>query len=434
MGNQGEKIPGRELVQYGILALPIAFAGFPVYINAPDYYATNFGASLTTMALILLLLRFVDAFQDPFIGALSDRLQKYRLAIILISGAFLVAGFAALFHPATNDNLLLWFAIFVFIATTAYSTIVINLNAVGGLWSENIHERTRISVYRESFGIIGLLLAVTLPTALAIYMTPSHAFTALSLLLLVLFAATATAFAFWYNANKTKFDSGEKKDELGSFWRALRDLPSPTKMFLIVYCIAILASSIPAILILFFVRDLLNAEALTGLFLLLYFVSGAVGMPVWNILSQKLASKEQAWFAAMGLAVISFIWATTLGEGDIWSFAIICIFSGFAFGADLALPPSIMADHIHAFKLQNKASLYYSQLTLLSKVGLALSTAAVFPLLDLWGFIPAGNNSAEALFALTLCYALIPCLIKIVAMGLIWFNFKEITPYARISQ
>ena len=43
------------------------------------------------------------------------------------------------------------------------------------------------------------------------------------------------------------------------------------KHFFLAYLISTFASSIPAVLVLFFVRDYLLAESWTGLFLLLYF-------------------------------------------------------------------------------------------------------------------------------------------------------------------
>lgn len=38
-----------NLMSYGLLALPVAFAGLPLFIHAPDYYATDLGVSLAAM-------------------------------------------------------------------------------------------------------------------------------------------------------------------------------------------------------------------------------------------------------------------------------------------------------------------------------------------------------------------------------------------------
>ena len=61
-----------QLFKYAFLALPLAFAGLPIYIHAPDYYTTNLGISLTAIGYILLILRAVDAVQDPIIGQIPQ--------------------------------------------------------------------------------------------------------------------------------------------------------------------------------------------------------------------------------------------------------------------------------------------------------------------------------------------------------------------------
>ncbi|HMY40567.1 MAG TPA: MFS transporter, partial [Marinagarivorans sp.] len=62
-----------QRLRHGLLALPLTFAGLPIYIHAPDYYAVELGIPLATIGFLLLVLRIIDAVQDPLIGALSDR-------------------------------------------------------------------------------------------------------------------------------------------------------------------------------------------------------------------------------------------------------------------------------------------------------------------------------------------------------------------------
>ena len=59
-----------QRLSHGLLALPLTFAGLPIYLHAPDFYAADLGIPLSTIGLVLLALRMVDAVQDPLIGAL----------------------------------------------------------------------------------------------------------------------------------------------------------------------------------------------------------------------------------------------------------------------------------------------------------------------------------------------------------------------------
>ena len=56
-----------------------------------------------------------------------------------------------------------------------------------------------------------------------------------------------------------------------SFYFNLKNLPANTKLFLLVYLLSMIASSIPAVLVIFFVRDLLGVESYTGLFFIIVF-------------------------------------------------------------------------------------------------------------------------------------------------------------------
>jgi glycoside/pentoside/hexuronide:cation symporter, GPH family len=407
-----------QLLQYSFLAIPVAFAGFPLYVLAPDFYATHHGVSLSVLALVLLCLRAFDAVQDPFIGMMSDRFSGSAFFIMLASAQVLVISIYALFNPIGLDPVW-WFAGCMLLAVTSYSILSINLNALGALWTDRKHEQTRITGMREAFGLVGLLLAVTMPAILGKYVPSNDVYVWFSGILAVLMLLALLTFNLWLKHAPSMLNRQEKPKQL---WATLRMIPSATRRLYLVYGISVLASSIPAILVIFFIRDRLNAESYTGLFLLLYFLSGAVAMPLWKKLSSRYG-KHQAWLLSTLLAVASFIWAYFLNEGDIWQYAVICIVSGMALGGDLALPPSILADHIHEHATDDSAATQFSILALLTKAGLAVGSAITLPLLDMVGFIPAGDNSVSALQYVSVAYALIPCVIKLFAAYLLYRFF-----------
>lgn len=411
-------LPKKDLAQYGQLALPLAFAGMPLYIHAPDFYAAQFGASLATIGLLLLLLRCIDAVQDPIIGRLSDRFAEHRGQILLIATMLLAASFAMLFMPL-EAYLLPWFFVAMLLATTAFSTISINLNTIGGIWSRNSFEKTRITTMREAFSLVGLLIAVILPAALSQTMPMTEAFMWVSVVLLFIAAGSIVLFLRWYRrANMTY----EKSGEYQNMWRAIRHLPKSTKRFYLIYAITMLASSMPALLVLFFIRDRLDAESYTGLFLLLYFLAGIAGMPLWQTIN-KHYDKLKAWLVSMLLAVSVFVWAFFLSAGDVWQYGVICVLSGIAFGADLALPPSILADDIQRHHTQKEASVQFGLFAFMAKAALAISSAIGLTILDMVGFRAAEENDYTALVTLSILYALIPCFIKLISALILWRSF-----------
>jgi GPH family glycoside/pentoside/hexuronide:cation symporter len=399
-----------ELIRHGFMAFPLAFAGLPIYLHAPDFYATSQGVSLTILGLVLLGLRFVDAFQDPLIGSFSDRNAAWRRIIISVGSIMLGGGLWMIFHPLQSAPVL-WFALSVFICTTGFSIVSINLQALGGIWQAGEHDRTRITSWREAFGLSGLLAAAISPTLLGLDRDPSAAFHTLSLIYLpVLILATWLLLA-WQNSAPLRH-TGHRPDRTN--WRELVTHPW-RRQFFGIFLLNTFASAVPAVLVLFFIRDRLGAPELSGLFLLIYFLSGILAMPIWQKLSKHLG-KVTAWALSMAVAVATFLWAVFLGDGDVVAYALVCALSGLALGADLALPPSILADHIDAGNQQGEAARLFSIMTLMSKSALALATGLALPVLGLAGYRPGIEMTPELNISMNLAYAALPCLFKVITL------------------
>ena len=400
------------LLQYGLLALPIAFAGLPIYIHAPDFYATELGIPLASIGIVLLLLRVIDAVQDPLIGSVSDRFHRQRHWVVLLGILMLGGGFWMVFHPMASHPLL-WLALSVVICTTGFSIASINLQAVGGLWQVAPSERTRVASTREALGLVGLLAASVIPAVLMQRYSAAQAFHLLALGYIPLLALCAYAFFRWLrHASLTRPESSFPLPFL-ELWKA-----PWLRRFMLVYILSTFASSIPGVLVLFFIRDHLQAEDQTGVFLLLYFLSGALAMSLWQHIAGK-RGKKYAWGASMVLACVTFVWAFLLQPGDVWPFALVCLLSGIAFGADLALPPAMIADHIASMHHARAASRYYALLAFFSKAALALATGMMLPALGWAGYQP---GQADVTGALPIAYALIPCIIKASAALLLIFS------------
>jgi GPH family glycoside/pentoside/hexuronide:cation symporter len=406
----------KNIMQYSLIAMPLAFAGVPLYLYAPDYYTRDLGMSLGLLGIILLALRLFDAIQDPVIGYMSDKYSQHRTLIIAIGLTLLTLGLSiTLLGVYAFLPLPIWFFLGVLFAVTGFSIVSININMIGGFVSNDSTQRTRYSAWREAFMLLGLLIAVILPTAMQQQGVNVHHSLQITLavfiglLLIILFGF----FAFLKN-------NPQSNDTMPVRFSIKKLFINSQSNFFVICGLSQFAAALPAVLVLFFIKDYLQAEEYTGVFLLAYFAAGAALMPVWVTLADKIG-KAQSWRISMILACATFIWAFTLTEGDIIAFGIICVLSGLAFGADLALPPALLADRLSSASDRDGGTAktsYYATLSFISKAALGLAGGITFLLLDLSGF-EAGSkdNSATALNTLIVLYALIPCLIK---AGSIW--------------
>ncbi len=405
---------GKNLAQYGFMALPLSFAGLPIYIHAPDFYASQINLSLAAIGFVLLILRFIDAVQDPLIGSISDRYTHHRKLILLLGLIMLGGGFWILFHPITAMPLI-WFGLSVFICTTGFSIVSINFQALGALWHADTDDRTRITGWREAFGLVGLLVASIAPSLLGVVNDAPRAFHRLALAYIPLLLIATYFFFTWLKTAPLDQPKHKKapvtfKNWFDTSWK---------RHFFGLYLLNSFASSIPAVLVIFFIRDRLDAEVYTGLFLMLYFISGACSMVVWQKASKKIG-KFIAWRASMILAILTFIWAAFLGQGDHVFYGIICVLSGMSLGADLAIPPSILADYIADKKDQDIAARYFSIMAFLAKAVLALAAGLTLPMLDWAGYQPGNITDYTVTNSLSYAYAVFPCVMKVGVVIWLW--------------
>jgi Na+/melibiose symporter-like transporter len=141
-------------------------------------------------------------------------------------------------------------------------------------------------------------------------------------------------------------------------------------------------------------------------------------MVLWARLARRF-SLPLVWLFGMLAAVAAFVWAYGVGPGDLVAFAAICALSGLALGADLALPPALLARVIDdGGDGGRREGAYFGLWTFVTKLNLALAAGVALPLLQWLGYAP-GDRSTAALAALSASYALLPCALKLAAAAVL---------------
>lgn len=390
------------LACYGALGLPLAMAMLPVYVLVPNFYAAELGLGLGLTGLVLFAARLADTLQDPWFGRLIDRSGARGWQRILVLGAaglaLAMAGLLA--PPALADaGLAAWLASMLVLTYSLHSLVNITYLAWGARLSDEPRGRTRVAAWREGAGLLGVVLASLLPSLLSAPLGMPGALAVFALAFAVLLLATMALLLRGAPAPR------RAPAEPAHGWRQPLRNPAFRQLALVFLGNAI-AVAIPATLALFFIADYLALKPLAGLFLALYFVAGALGLPLWSRLADCLG-KVRAWRLGMLAACAAFVWATFLEPGAALAYAAVCLLSGLALGADLALPPALLADVIPPEERGSTAA-YFGIWSLLAKLALALAGLGL-PLLAVLGYTPG----APADWRLALVYAALPCALKL---------------------
>jgi len=402
-------LSSRQVLAYGVLGLPLAFAALPLYVHVPKLYADDLGMSLSLVGGILLGARVFDAVTDPLFGWLGDhRWQRSRWIVLALP--LLALGMVGLLAPPVSAGPW-WLLGLLVVACAGYSLATVNYQAWGAEMAGRPAERTRVMASREGFGLVGVVMAAALPGLLADGAAEGLARLAWGFVPLLALAATVT----FLGARASSVTPATRDASVAALLAVLRH--APFARLLTLFAVGGVAASIPASTVLFFVDDVIGRPDRAGLFLAIYFVAGALGLPLWVRLADRIG-KVGAWMVAMVVSILAFVWAATLGDGAVLSFALICALSGIGLGADLALPPAILADQLGGSPGRG-AGACFGWWNLVAKGSLALAAGIALPLLDLFGYAPGARNS-QALWALAAVYALLPVLLKGVALALAW--------------
>lgn len=394
-----------HLARYAGFAAVVAASGIPLYIHLPAFLASRYGIALETLGGILLILRLIDFAQDPGLGWILSRLRRYRNATVLTAGLLLGFGMIGLFAIPAPIAPVVWVVACLVLTFTGFSMLSILIYS-DGVQRGKSAGHVRVATWREAGALIGITAACLLPFAL-----PGDGYRGFA----IGFTAALAAMTWGMHDRWMPVERGAAP---------LSTLAADpiVRRFLLLAFLNAAPVAITSTLFVFFVDAQLDMADETGLFLVLFFAAAAASTPTWRGIATRIGARD-ALATGMILAIASFVWAFTLQAGDGVAFALICVASGAALGADMLLLPAMFS--ANQARSGGDQSLAFGFWNFVGKATLAISAGAVLPALAWGGFEPSGPHDPTALRALSMLYALVPCVLKAGALAYLLLIFRE---------
>jgi Na+/melibiose symporter-like transporter len=421
-------------LQRGVLLAYAAPAFSQALIHGPTgavlqgIYAKQFGLTLQSIALVLLLAGIADAVSNPLIGFASDR---YRARFgsrkpWLIGGSLLAAVACWYLYAPTPPVTTIYFGVWLMVAYLAWATSEIPYGAWIAEITLDYNERTRLAAWKASFTYLGAMTFFAIPF-LPVF--DSTEFTAETLRWTAWVAAVAlpamVALAVVLVPDgATTVSAPQDRESVRLALRSIARNP-PLLLFLAVFTLVALGSGIMnGVLFFYFDSYLHQGHALAGLFAMALPV-GAVAVPVWGWSCRRFG-KTRAWAMGSAAGTVGILAYGFIPPGPSGTLALgaVMILVVASFTVTAVAAPAVLADVIDYGRLRfgvDHGGTYFSLYVLLNRALTGLSAAIGLTIAAAFGFDPGLTvQTATGHFGLSLAFYLLPAALMAVTIPLLW--------------
>lgn len=427
-----DRISSGALAIFSGPAFPLAALALPLVVYLPHFYAVQMGMSLAAIGAIFSIVRLLDIGFDPILGAIMDRTNtrfgRFKPWMAASIPLLTIACWLVFMPPKGVSSLYLTISLTVMYV--GYSMAVLGHLAWGSVLAGDYHQRSRIYGWVQAGTVGGMILVLVLPIIIA-KLAPSNETAGVASMgwFVIVLTPITIGLALWRVKEPRVAARTAAPAGLGKY---LKVLARPTVMRILA-CTILLATGpgITGALFLFFFRQGRGFSAYdTNIMLLVYFIGGFAGSPLWSKLA-KAVGKHRAMMVSCLYYIAMQSLTLFTPPAAVWVGLPIVFLAGLGFSAYLILLRAMTADACDEARLDlhsDCTGMLYALQNAGTKIGSALGVAITFPLLQVFGFHASDKvqNTPAALHALELTYVFLPIAFAVVgALSLVGYRLNE---------
>ncbi|MEM2637188.1 MAG: MFS transporter [Candidatus Korarchaeota archaeon] len=392
------------------IASTLTYQSFGAFIAY--FYERVIGLSVDLFAMSWAIYGVWNAINDPLAGFISDRTRTRwgrRIPYVLFGSIPLAITFALIWAP---PNLTDQFLIFIYAALmmclfdTCYTFVLLAWTALFPEMYPSKEERGEVSVYRQIFSIVGLILAFLLPPIIG-------AAYGWWLMGLILGSISAASMFVSLAGSREDVEQLKKQKELPfreAFIRTLKNRPFLHFVFgnlTIQYTFGLATVVLPLYSEIVLHLD----QAMVGLPLLIIILIAMVSVPAWNLFFKRTDARR-TWIIAslvLGLSLLPFFFLNTFAEVVIAAIPAGIGLGGVMFIIDPLIGETI--DYDEYITGQRREGAHFGMNALIMRFSVVLSALTLGWVQSTTGFISGTPIQPEsAVFGLRLLVAVFPLL------------------------
>ena len=418
-----KKVALPRILAFSLPSLPLAALGLPLVVQLPPHYASNLGMEVGLVGLIFMLARIADIGIDIGIGLTMDqtRTRFGRFCPWLLASVPVVMVGTYFLFMAQPGVSTIYLTIALFVTYLGFSMGSLSQMSLGATLSDDYYERSRVFVFWQVFNVIGMLLALAIPVI--VQQTGGSAISGMhgmGWFIIITMPLGALAAAFFTKEPAPK--AAAQKTSLSDLLGLLKS--NACRKLLTADLILTFASGVTGGLFLFYFDVVKGYGALSAALLLVYFVAGLVGAPIWVILARRYGKHMSLIYACLFAALTQPLIIFLPKENFVLA-ACGMAFFGLVYTSSAYLLRAMMADIGDEDLLrtgQDRTGLLYALVTLTGKAGYAFAVGLTYLGLSMVGFQATlgGTNTDNAIQGLTWLFIGLPVVMSLLGAAVLW--------------
>jgi GPH family glycoside/pentoside/hexuronide:cation symporter len=421
-------LPWREKISYGIADMGFNFYWANIATFLLFFYTDVFGISAAAAASMMFVVKLINAFTDPLIGALADRTNsrhgKFRPYLVWMALPLACAALLTYTTPDLSGNgKLAWAYGTYLLMMVCYTAVNIPYNALSGVMSGDPQERSTINGLRFVFAFVGGTLVTAATPVLVAWLGAGNERRGWQLTMLVWGVAATVMFVITFLNTRERIAPIAAAPS--NVAQDIRDLTQnrPWVVLFFLALIIMVTITLRTSTAAYYFKYIVGRPDLIKSFVPAYMVAAAVGASLAPVLT-RFVDKKRLMMMLMSLTALlsSAFFFVPADQVEVMFGLQIAL--GLVLGPKSPLAFSMYADtaDYNEWRTGRRATaMTFAAATFSQKLGTALAVAVIGALFTALGYVPNAAQTSGSQAGIVWLMSFIPAAFAVLAVAVMAF-------------
>jgi GPH family glycoside/pentoside/hexuronide:cation symporter len=423
-----KQLTWREKISYGVADMGFNFYWTNIATFLLIYYTDVFGISAAAAASMMFMIKIINAFTDPMIGAAADRTStrwgKFRPYLIWVPLPLACAAVLTYTTPDLSaDGKIIWAYGSYLAMMVCYTCINIPYNALSGVLSADPQERSTVNGLRFIFAFAGGTVVTAATPALVHWLGGGNDKMGWQLTMLTwsVFASLLFVLTFLNTRERIVPVSTQQSN----VWQDVRDLSQnrPWVALFFLALIIMITITLRTSSAAYYFKYVVQRPELMATFVPAYMLSAAAGASLTPLMTRFVDKKKLMMILMTITAVLSSAFFF-VPKDLVWLMFALQIGMGLALGPKSPLAFSMYADtaDYNEWRTGRRATaMTFAAATFSQKLGTAIAVAVIGSIFTQLGYVANAVQSAGSQAGIVWLMSFIPAAFALLAVAVMFF-------------